>query len=100
MSRLMMAVFRNSPQLLTDRTQWVLHKCDNKQCVNPDHLYIGTWVENNMDTALRNPSVTKQFMESSARIFGKKYNIRRWRKVKNVNDVLNKIKKGLIDVKE
>ena len=27
----------------------VLHKCNNKLCVNPDHLYLGTQGDNNMD---------------------------------------------------
>ncbi len=33
--------------------QWVLHKCDNPPCVNPDHLYEGTPKENAMDRELR-----------------------------------------------
>jgi len=29
--------------------KYVLHRCDNQKCLNPDHLYIGTPRQNVMD---------------------------------------------------
>lgn len=31
----------------------VLHRCDNRACVNPDHLYLGTQKDNGRDMAVR-----------------------------------------------
>lgn len=28
---------------------WVLHKCDNRKCVNPEHLYLGNAKQNAKD---------------------------------------------------
>lgn len=36
----------------------ILHKCDNRACVNPGHLYAGTQSENMRDMVQRNRSAT------------------------------------------
>lgn len=35
----------------------VLHKCDNQKCVNPEHLFLGTLVDNNLDRDKKNRNV-------------------------------------------
>lgn len=34
---------------------YVLHKCDNPKCFNPQHLYIGTLRQNALDRSHRHP---------------------------------------------
>lgn len=38
--------------------KWVLHKCDNKKCVNPKHLYLGDRAQNTLDATNRNRMAT------------------------------------------
>ena len=41
-------------------TEMILHKCDNRSCVNSDHLYEGTHSQNAIDKAQRGPLNSKQ----------------------------------------
>src|SRR5229473_1294677 len=35
----------------------VLHRCDVRCCINPEHLYVGTYLDNGTDKSNRNASI-------------------------------------------
>lgn len=77
---------RNYPEA-THRVSWVmhngpipqgmcvLHKCDNRTCVNPDHLFLGTSADNTADKMSKGrhkgPHLTKDKVSEIRKLFSR-----------------------------
>ena len=74
--RLAYIIFRSRFDLIENPQLFVCHKCDNKDCISPHHMFVGDWLDNAMDDVLRNPNVSREFSLKITALYQKKYNIR------------------------
>lgn len=47
-----------------ESSEMVCHRCDNRACINPNHLYIGTAKDNAADRVARGPSTHADLLRS------------------------------------
>jgi len=58
----------------------VCHKCDNRSCANPNHLFLGTYQDNSSDMVSKNRQVIGEKIKGAKLTAQKVYEIRRLRK--------------------
>lgn len=75
----------------------VLHKCDNKACVNPDHLYLGDYKDNARDAVERGRIATGDRngmrLHPGSRLYGEKCKLSKL-KTNEVRKIAALLKRG------
>lgn len=75
--KIRLASDQKSPMVLASRVSWVIHNkqdagqllvchtCDNPSCVNPKHLFLGAYTDNNLDMKNKNRHSKGEFHASA-----------------------------------
>lgn len=71
---------------------WVLHHCDNRRCSNPEHLYLGTPINNVQDREQRSKGFQLRGSGHHRAIFTEK-NVREIKKLLNLGVNISKLAK-------
>lgn len=50
----------------------VMHTCDNRKCVNPVHLKVGTWADNNRDRSLKGRSGIRTYTDEQRKQYSER----------------------------
>lgn len=46
--------------------QFVLHRCDNRACCNPNHMFLGSYSDNNLDKVMKGRHSTAHGVKGTA----------------------------------
>jgi len=59
--------------------RFVLHKCDNRPCCNPDHLFLGSMRTNQLDAYAKGRKVQPKSQHANAKLSAEQVRDIRWR---------------------
>lgn len=76
----------------------VCHKCDNRKCINPDHLFLGTHKDNMQDCLSKGRMVINKGVKFIKGYYPKNTNISLEKAIFVKNLILNRGKKTLVEI--